>query len=260
MSGGRVYGSSAGTLPAHGQSGGVSPRPRAIVPIANGDRAASAAGGESRKRKTVDALSWNRVSTDLSERELRRDFGLLIGLRRLAPRRGRTPARWPAQRLRAGACAAAARRGTSASSRSTGTRKPTALRSGTWFTTATGHRGRPMGAYEDNFGFWEIDGPEERPSLQKIQRKSDLTLASVANAPSGWFRPKPFAPLASLRSNVARRPRANMAVRQASGPSLRDPFNSPEFGSVRGEAIAKNERMAHKGVLRSDLTCQPGPI
>jgi hypothetical protein len=29
-----------------------------------------------------------------------------------------------------------------------------------------------MGAYEDNFGFWDIDGPEERAFFQHVQRKS----------------------------------------------------------------------------------------
>ena len=29
-----------------------------------------------------------------------------------------------------------------------------------------------MGAYEDNFGFWDIDGPEERALFQYIQRQS----------------------------------------------------------------------------------------
>jgi hypothetical protein len=29
-----------------------------------------------------------------------------------------------------------------------------------------------MGAYEDNFGFWDIDGPEERAFFQHVRRQS----------------------------------------------------------------------------------------
>ena len=32
----------------------------------------------------------------------------------------------------------------------------------------------PMGVYEDNFGFWDIDGPEEREFFEDTQRKSVL--------------------------------------------------------------------------------------
>jgi hypothetical protein len=31
-----------------------------------------------------------------------------------------------------------------------------------------------MGAYEDNFGFWDIDGPEERAFFQHVRGKSVL--------------------------------------------------------------------------------------
>jgi hypothetical protein len=29
-----------------------------------------------------------------------------------------------------------------------------------------------MGVYEDNFGFWDIDGPEERALFERVQRQS----------------------------------------------------------------------------------------
>ena len=29
-----------------------------------------------------------------------------------------------------------------------------------------------MGVYEDNFGFWDIDGPEERALFEYVQRQS----------------------------------------------------------------------------------------
>ena len=32
--------------------------------------------------------------------------------------------------------------------------------------------GLQMGAYEHNFGFWDIDGPEERAFFQYVQRQS----------------------------------------------------------------------------------------
>jgi hypothetical protein len=32
--------------------------------------------------------------------------------------------------------------------------------------------GPQMGAYEDNFGFWEINGPEERAFFQHVLRQS----------------------------------------------------------------------------------------
>jgi hypothetical protein len=31
-----------------------------------------------------------------------------------------------------------------------------------------------MGTYEDNFGFWDVDGPEERAFFQHVQGKSVL--------------------------------------------------------------------------------------
>jgi hypothetical protein len=31
-----------------------------------------------------------------------------------------------------------------------------------------------MGAYEDNFGFWDIDGQEEQAFFQYVQRQSVL--------------------------------------------------------------------------------------
>jgi hypothetical protein len=31
-----------------------------------------------------------------------------------------------------------------------------------------------MGTYEDNFGFWDVDGPEERAFFQHVQGKSAL--------------------------------------------------------------------------------------
>jgi hypothetical protein len=32
--------------------------------------------------------------------------------------------------------------------------------------------GPQMGTYEDNFGFWDIDGPEERALFEDVQRRS----------------------------------------------------------------------------------------
>jgi hypothetical protein len=29
-----------------------------------------------------------------------------------------------------------------------------------------------MGVYEDNFGFWDIDGPDERGLFEQVQRES----------------------------------------------------------------------------------------
>jgi hypothetical protein len=62
-----------------------------------------------------------------------------------------------------------------------------------------------MGVYEDNFGFWDIDGPDERALFEHVQRQSVYITASVANVPSASFRPKPFAPHASAPSNAAHR-------------------------------------------------------
>ena len=61
-----------------------------------------------------------------------------------------------------------------------------------------------MGVYEDNFGFWDIDGPEERALFEHVQRQS-VYINCVANVPSASFRPKLFAPLASAPSNAAHR-------------------------------------------------------
>jgi hypothetical protein len=65
--------------------------------------------------------------------------------------------------------------------------------------------GAQMSVYEDNFGFWDISGREERRSLTTYSVKAYWCLASVATGKSGSFRPKPSALVVSQRSNAARR-------------------------------------------------------
>jgi hypothetical protein len=38
--------------------------------------------------------------------------------------------------------------------------------------SSTTHGGAQLGVYEDNFGFWDIDGPEERALFEHVQRRS----------------------------------------------------------------------------------------
>ena len=38
-------------------------------------------------------------------------------------------------------------------------------------------------AYEDNFGFWEIDGPEERAFFEHVQRQSVHTTCKRCKQP-----------------------------------------------------------------------------
>ena len=52
--------------------------------------------------------------------------------------------------------------------------------------------------YEDNFGFWDIDGQEEQAFFEHVQRQSVAeNLLIAASAPSGSCRPKHYAPPAS---------------------------------------------------------------
>ena len=53
LGGGRVCGSSAGTLPAHGQGGGGPPPRHALVPIANGDLSRKSARFAQSERKRL---------------------------------------------------------------------------------------------------------------------------------------------------------------------------------------------------------------
>ena len=67
--------------------------------------------------------------------------------------------------------------------------------------------GFQMGAYEHNFGFWDIDGPEERAFFQHVHRQSVIIACERCKHLVQLMPPKPSALLASPRSNVARRPR-----------------------------------------------------
>jgi hypothetical protein len=62
-----------------------------------------------------------------------------------------------------------------------------------------------MLVYEDNFGFWDIGGPEEQAFFDHVQRHSVLIACQRCDGKSGSFRPRPSALLVSQRSNMARR-------------------------------------------------------
>ena len=47
-----------------------------------------------------------------------------------------------------------------------------------------------MLVYEDNFGFWDIDGLEERALFEHIQRKSVLTACERCERPVRLIPPK----------------------------------------------------------------------
>jgi hypothetical protein len=46
------------------------------------------------------------------------------------------------------------------------------------------------GAYEDNLGFWDIDGPGERGFFEHIQRKSVLIACERCKCPVRLIPPK----------------------------------------------------------------------
>jgi hypothetical protein len=60
-----------------------------------------------------------------------------------------------------------------------------------------------MGVYEDNFGFWDIDGPEERALFEHVQRQSVYINCKRCERFVRLIPPQPFAPLASAPSNAA---------------------------------------------------------
>ena len=72
MSGGRVYGLSAGTLPAHGPDGGVRRHDAPEFPSQTVVSPQERAGRPVGIRKTVDALSWKRVLVRVRARASRR--------------------------------------------------------------------------------------------------------------------------------------------------------------------------------------------
>ncbi|MGB7973027.1 MAG: hypothetical protein WCF81_01475 [Roseiarcus sp.] len=45
-------------------------------------------------------------------------------------------------------------------------------------------------AYEDNFGFWMIDGPEERAFFEHVQRQSVDTICKRCEKPVKLMSPK----------------------------------------------------------------------
>ena len=81
-----------------------------------------------------------------------------------------------------------------------------------------------MGAYEDNFGFWDIDGPEERAFFQHIQRKSVLTACGRCKCPVRLIPPKTLC--ASCFSALECGAPASMSE-YGSQTTLLDPSHSP---------------------------------
>ena len=57
--------------------------------------------------------------------------------------------------------------------------------------------------YEDNFGFWEIDCPDEHAFFEYVKSQSIRAICQPATGWSGSCLPKLCALLASLRSNAA---------------------------------------------------------
>jgi hypothetical protein len=47
-------------------------------------------------------------------------------------------------------------------------------------------------AYEDNFGFWNIDGPEEQAFFEHVQRQSVSTICNRCDRPVRLIPPKTF--------------------------------------------------------------------
>jgi hypothetical protein len=47
-----------------------------------------------------------------------------------------------------------------------------------------------MGVYEDNFGFWDIDGPEERGLFEQVQRDSVYINCERCERSVGLIPPK----------------------------------------------------------------------
>ena len=49
-----------------------------------------------------------------------------------------------------------------------------------------------MLVYEDNFGFWDIGGPEEQAFFDYVQRQSVLTACERCEGPVRLIPPKPL--------------------------------------------------------------------
>ena len=82
-----------------------------------------------------------------------------------------------------------------------------------------------MGPYEDNFGFWDIDGPEERAFFQHIQRKSVLTVCGRCKCRVRLIPPKTLC--ASCFSALECGAPASMSEYGYSQTTLLDPSRSP---------------------------------
>jgi hypothetical protein len=52
--------------------------------------------------------------------------------------------------------------------------------------------------YEDNFGFWEIDGPEERAFFEHVQRQSARTTCKRCKQPVRLIPPKRGEPVSAV--------------------------------------------------------------
>jgi hypothetical protein len=115
-----------------------------------------------------------------------------------------------------------------------------------------------MGVYEDNFGFWDINGPEERALFEHVQRQSIYINCERCELSVRLIPPKTLC--ATCVSALEYGAPSSINEYGYSQTMLLDPRHPhdgpffPEFGSfVRGEAIAKMSKWRRKGVRRSDL-------
>jgi hypothetical protein len=112
-----------------------------------------------------------------------------------------------------------------------------------------------MLVYEDNFGFWDIGGAEERAFFHNIQRQSVLIACERCESPVRLIPPKEVcascvsaleygAPISMKEYGCSQKQLLALLIR-------RKKRFLPEFRSfVRGEAIAKMSEFRLKGVRR----------
>jgi hypothetical protein len=111
--------------------------------------------------------------------------------------------------------------------------------------------GAHMGVYEDNFGFWDIDGPQERALFEHVQRRSVCINCERCERSVSLIPPKALC--ATCVSALEYGAPASMSEYGYSQTKLLDPRRPPrrallsrirQLWQRRGDS--QNERMAQR--------------
>ena len=80
-------------------------------------------------------------------------------------------------------------------------------------------------AYEDNFGFWNIDGPRSKLSLEHVQRQSVPTICQRCERPVRLMPAEGLLRHLRLRSSIKAGPASNKRISDTSSPKNLKPRN-----------------------------------